>query len=511
MADSFFEQIKPTTDSSWMGALQNQRNLDLETAKQGAEMMRTGTPQEQAIGQALLNKSGLNTVSFAPMSDFKTAPGAAPLQNAPQAQGVVPQIGQQGGGEAQFYQNKGYDVFNQRLKQSGITPVFEQVRGADGLMHNTENIAKYVDTNNGKEIDPAMVQQRVAASEGKTGLGVDQQMYNVQQMNPNTSNADIASVNPQFAALAKQQTALGAIPTGETNPTGAIPSYQDTIAKTMGISQGMRSAQDQNAIQKVMSDRDLQSAQAIANQRANAEIAKTPLMSRIRAHAFSQTSSPAQAFGIGMDTIDKLESQGTLSPSEAKEMRDNYVMSFNDETFTGTKGAGTGHYYQEKLKQKKGTGPGGYEPITYRDAAGNLVQGNFAIPKTYAGDWRKYANGNDRMSFVNDVSKSFALSPESEKVLTKFAKTNKNVTDISKSPDATPELLRVFGLLEKGGTSANQPMYNTFTDVGQKAFDKFLADNPNDQNGQQHAMEAAYAAQGGAKTPSPTARADNFR
>jgi hypothetical protein len=499
MPESFFTQIKPVMDSSWMGALQNQRQLDLENAKQGAEMMRTGTPQEQAIGQSLLRKAGIDTTSFAPQTDFTVNPGAQQLQSAPRAQGPVAQIGQQGGSEAQFYQNKGYDVFNQRLKQSGITPVFEQVRGADGLMHNTENITKYVDTNNGKELDPAMVQQRVAATEGKTGLGVDQQMYNIQQMNPNTSNADISSVNPQFASLAKQQSALGAIPTGETNPTGAISSYQDTIAKSMGISQGMRGPQDQQAIQKAISDKDLQSAQAIANQRANEELAKTPLMSRIRAHAFSQTSSPAQAFGIGMDTIDKLESQGKLSASDAKEMRDNYVMSFNDETFTGTKGAGTGHYYQEKLKQKqRGTGYS-YEPLTYRDAAGNLQQGNFAIPKTYAGDWRKYSN-KDASGFINDLALSFGLSPEDKQTLAQYSKKNQgSLSNFFENPPqgVSTKLAQTSGLLVKMGTASNQPMYNTLTDVGQKAYDKYLAENPNAN--QQDALDRAYAAQGGAK------------
>ena len=388
MAGSFFEQLKPTVSDSWMGALQNQRQLDMENAKLGADMMRTGTPQEQALGQQLVQKAGLNTTSLAPATEFRNAPNYQHIQVPMAQQGPVAQMGQAGGNEAAYYQDQGASSFNNTLKQAGI---------------NVVDPTKQKATSKDLIQDPATGDYlKYNPQSGKFDLNANQ---DVAQVFGGLGLAQPTGPISQADAMRQSSAELG---------QGApVQTYQDAIAKQMGIQRGTQGMEQ--TIQKTMSDRDLQSAQAIADKRAQQEFSKQPLMQRIRSHAFSSTSSPAVAFGTGMDTIDKLEEQGTLSPSAAQEMRDNYVMSFNDETFTGTKGAGTGHYYQEKLKRKqRGTGPGSTESVEIFNAAGDLKTRRLAVPKAYAGNVHDYANTQPQ-EFIRQYSNTFDIPPDEQK------------------------------------------------------------------------------------------------
>jgi hypothetical protein len=381
MGNSFFNEIKPVGDNSWMAALGQQRQQQQDLAKLGEEFSRSSVDSVAAQGRQMLRNAGYDIPEPGQAKQFNYGPDYKQGVQAQAAQpGMAsPALGQVGGNEAQYYQNQGAGNFDAMVKNAGIQ---QEPTTQD------PNSGKYYRVVNGQKVN---ADEEVASMVGGAGMTT-------------TPTSNLLDVKRQSHIV--------------ENPN--IQTYQDSIAKDMGFHRGGQGLEQ--AIQGQMAKRDNQSAQAISDQNAQKEFANTDLLAKIRSHSFASTTSPAVAFGNGMQVIDQLEAQGKVSPRQALDLRDNFVLSFNDESFTGTRGTGSGKYFQEKLKKKTGRGEKaeGVDSVEVFDARGNLTSDRLAIPKRYGSNVKQYAAENP-LDFINQYSNTFLPTPEVKRDMIDFA------------------------------------------------------------------------------------------
>jgi hypothetical protein len=484
MGNSFFNEIKPVGDTSWMAALGQQRQQQQDLVKMGEEFSRSDVPSVAAQGRQMMRNGGYDIAEPGQAQPFNAGPD---YQQGVQAQAAQPgmaspALGQVGGNEAQYYQNQGASNYDAQLKAGGINLTKDKDGWSKDIQDASGNYMRWNPVTKKHDIP---MNDQVAQMFG--GLGT------------------VVSNTPEGyspADVARQDAAREMTYAVDRQAPVQSNTYQDSIAKGMGLPRG--TADMEQAIQGQMAKRDNQSAQQLSDQAAQKKFAGEDLLTKIRNHAFSSTTSTAVAASNGINLIDQLEAQQKITPEKALELKDNFILSFHNEQTTGTHGiTKEGLGYKGKRPAYTGPAGGGKRiPLTYKDAAGNLQQGNFAIPESYAGDWRRYSNIKTD-DFIYDASKSFGLDSESVKVLKEYAKKNENLSDFFENvPQNAPEKLkRAAGLLVKMGTTGNAPMYNTFDATGQAAYDEVMKKAPPGQEAmyEQQAKEAAYAAQGNKK------------